>query len=327
MESLHCLCPGTSWPPEGFKLSRSKAKLIILISPGLPWCLAAVTSSSIQLKPIGFNLEVFPVPQILRCVNPPLLLLSPILSSPLYYPNSVPHCLSLELLQPPPGVAVTLAPVPEDPGSPTPPSGGPTFPLAQQHSSKTPTVCFLQERRRGSLLQVNCAFILGCLGRIPSLGLGAFPGVPTGYLLQRSDMKNYPHKRLRPWTMPESIKGLMSSWAISLCARTDLSQQECARRSPNRQYASVRVHACERSLQPLLAFLLLFKHLLITSLEYVFRQPSWKRIKAPNKRPRKSKPRFRNSSSGNINPAPLGISVWAAIPAWLIIWQLYVLLL
>lgn len=48
VESLRCLCPGTSWPPEGFKLSRSKAKLIILTSPGLPWCLAAVTSSSIQ---------------------------------------------------------------------------------------------------------------------------------------------------------------------------------------------------------------------------------------------------------------------------------------
>lgn len=123
-------------------------------------------------------------------------------------------------------------------------------------------------------------------------------------------MTNYLHKRPRPWSIPESPKDILSNWALSLCVHTDLSKQEA--RCPS------SVHSpCILTLHPLTATLLSFKHLCYICITCV---QSYQRIKAEENHLIKEtmgeigclKPRFRNSSSRNLNPLSPKICVCAA---------------
>lgn len=123
-------------------------------------------------------------------------------------------------------------------------------------------------------------------------------------------MTNYLHKRPRPWSIPESLKDILSNWALSLCVHTDLSKQEA--RCPS------SVHSpCTLTLHAFTATLLSFKHLCYICVTCV---QSYQRIKAEENHLIKEtmgeigclKPRFRNSSSRNLNPLSPRICVCAA---------------
>ena len=149
---------------------------------------------SCRLQPF----EVFPLPQILRCINSLQLLSPTAISSPL------PVICHLNYGHHLPGWASpwhpsqrSLAPRPRSPESP----------LCSQLSNTEPKhqeSVFSQEQRPMLSHRRIVNFYLGARAGFSAYTSVTFPGGPAGYFLQRSRIMNYLHKGLRPWAMPGS---------------------------------------------------------------------------------------------------------------------------
>ena len=166
--------------------------------------------------------------------------------SPLYYLNSGPHLLSLELLHQPPREGVSRNPY------------FPESPLCSWLNSTDQNYDHLSSPREEADSPSEMHSVLlpwfSAWEEFPVYNFMPFWGWLQAIFFQRSVMTNYLHKRPRPWSIPESPKDILSNWALSLCVHTDLSKQEA--RCPSSMHSP-----CILTLHPLTATLLSFKHL------------------------------------------------------------------
>ena len=140
--------------------------------------------------------------------------------------------------------------------SETPPSLSPHFAAGCNSTDQNSDHLFSPREEADSPSGINSVLLPRFLvwEEFPVYNFMPFWGWLQAIFFQRNGMTNYLHKRPRPWSIPESLKDILSNWALSLCVHTDLSKQEARGPSP--------VHsACILTLQPLTATLLSFKHL------------------------------------------------------------------